>query len=76
MRWRRLLVMALFVVVAGFVQWTFPTPHNSARSKLTVEVLPPNRWGLGYYCEENYSRPSAGYIYGIILVKRTYYFRQ
>ena len=76
MKWRLLLVMALFVVVVtGFVLWTFPTSHNSKRSNLTVKVLPPNRWGVGYYCEESPTNPAAGYVYGVILVKRTYNFR-
>lgn len=76
MRWCRFLVMALLVaVVAGFVRWTFPTQQNSKRSQLTIEVLPAYRWGMGYYCADSPSRPESGYYYGILLLKRTYYFR-
>jgi len=73
--WSLFLAATLFVIViAGFIQWTFPAPQAGKRSTLTVEVLPVSEWGIGYYCLDSPDWPEAGYFYGFILVKRTYHF--
>ncbi len=70
MRSARILRILLTLCVSLFIFLTFPMPGKHSRSHLIFELLPPQQWGVGYFCVKSIKHPSSGYYYGVILVRR------